>query len=234
MVDLTHRSTKDELMDDPNLDLESLKSTFIEINKVNKVLLGNKITLDAVYRLIQENPKPSYNIVDMGCGDGNMLRILALFLRKKNIKATLIGVDLNKRGLQIAQEHPSDFPEITYMCQDILALDSSVLQCDILLCTLVLHHFSSAQIYTFTQQFTRLSSIAVVINDLRRSRLSHYLFKLFSYLFIKSHVAKHDGLVSVDSAFTKSDLLLYVQKLSHYTHLIKSKYLFRYLWIIYI
>ena len=224
---------KDELMDDPSLDLENLRNAFTDINKINKVLLGNKITLDAVYKLVQKNPQVSYNIVDMGCGDGNMLRILALFLRKKGIKAKLIGIDLSEKGLQIARENSTEFHEITYLCQDILHLDPTDLNCDILLCTLVLHHFSTAQIYTFIHQFAKLSNIATVINDLRRSIVSHYLFKFCRSLFLKSYVAKHDGLLSIDSAFKKSDLFLYINQLQAYTHHISTKFLFRYLWVIY-
>ena len=82
LIDLTNRVAKDELMDDPLLDVEDLKDALLDLNKINKVLLGNKITLDAVHSLIKKNQKESYNIIDMGCGDGNMLRVLAIFLRK--------------------------------------------------------------------------------------------------------------------------------------------------------
>jgi hypothetical protein len=71
-----------------------------------------------------------------------------------------------------------------------------------------------------------------VINDLHRSKVSFFLFKLFSLIFIKTPIAKHDGLVSIKSAFTKLDLVTFSIDMPHVEHDIRWKWAFRYLWII--
>jgi len=69
-------------MDNPNLGVHELKKVFKDINRVNNLLGGSKISLNALWKLIKDCPKESYTILDMGCGDGFMLRKAALFLRK--------------------------------------------------------------------------------------------------------------------------------------------------------
>ena len=228
---LSERNTQAELMDDFATGKEGLRGVFKDINRVNRILGGNHITVCAVLRLMQENPQVIYTIVDMGCGDGCMLRELAQYCQKKGIKTRLIGIDLNEKALQLAVEASTEFPEIEYLCKDITQFDAETLSCDILINTLTMHHFTNNQIEVFLQKFIELGKIGVVINDLHRSSLAYYLFQLFSLIFIKTKIAKIDGLISITKGFVKSDLLTYAKNLPSVTHQIEWKWAFRYVWV---
>ena len=230
-MNFTSRSSQSELMDDANLDTHLLQEIYTDINKVNKVLKGFSLSLKAMARIIEENPRNSYTILDMGCGDGAMLRKVASYFKRKSFELKLIGIDLNAKSIQLAKENSKEYPNILFLEQDILALEANELQCDILLCTLTMHHFDSKAIPTFLNQFANLSRLGVVINDLQRSKVSYYLYKLFSLIFMKTKIAKHDGLVSIKRAFTKSDLIAFSRNLPNIQHEIKWKWAFRYLWI---
>lgn len=231
LIDLTKRSEQPELMDDFREGLQALRIVFDDINRVNAILGGNNITINAVARLIKENPKESYTIVDMGCGDGNMLREVARYCRKKNHAIKLIGIDLNQEALQLASEASKDYPEIEYQHRDILGIQSTDLNCDIVINTLCMHHFLDKDLLTFLKKFNELAGIGVVINDLQRSRWAYYLFKLFSLIFIKTKTAQIDGLISISKGFVKSDLIQYSDRLLLVQHEIKWKWAFRYVWI---
>lgn len=231
LKDLSKRSKEPELMDDFREGLERLRIVFDDINRVNRILGGNNITVNAVAKLINENPKEEYTIIDMGCGDGNMLREVAEYCQKKSIRIKLIGVDLNEEALQLAKERSVEYDEIQYMHHDILKLDPSTLNCDILINTLTMHHIPDEDIMMFLQKFVDLAHIGVVINDLQRSTWAYYLFKLFSVIFIKTNTAKIDGLISISKAFIKSDLITYSKELPTVHHHIKWKWAFRYVWI---
>ncbi|WP_394749069.1 methyltransferase domain-containing protein [Spongiimicrobium salis] len=232
LKNLSQRSTEQELMDDPRVDSATLREVLKDINRSNAMLNGNGITLNALEKLIKGHSKDQYTIVDMGCGDGTMLKEIALLLRHKKINARLIGVDLNEKSIAIAQEHTKAFPEISFLQQDILDLQASDLKCDILVCTLTMHHFKDKEIPIFLGQFVKLASIGVIINDLQRSRIAYYLFKCFSLIFIRTKIAKNDGLVSIMSGFFKSELLAFAKQLPKQKHKIKWKWAFRYVWII--
>jgi len=230
-MDLRYRNTESELMDNPNVTIDTLRLVFNDINKSNRFLGGNSITLGKVSELIKKFPKKQYTIVDMGCGDGETLRKLAIYFRKTTLDVVLIGLDLSDNALCIGQTLSVDFPEIKFLKQDILTLNPLNFKCDILLCTLTMHHFSNEQIPLFLSQFTKLAKIGVIINDLQRSALAYYLFKGFSAIFIKTKIAKHDGLISIKSGFKKQELISFSKTLPHAAHTINWKWAFRFVWV---
>ncbi|MEZ4971203.1 MAG: methyltransferase domain-containing protein [Flavobacteriaceae bacterium] len=226
------RSCTKELMDDPHLDTLSLQRVYADINRVNTVLKGFSLSLRAIEKIMAENPQDSYTIIDVGCGDGSMLGKMAEFYKDKPVNLDLLGVDLNSKSIALAQENFKEYSNIRFLELDILGPEAGELQCDILLCTLTLHHFDSNEIPIFLNQFVKLCRLGIVINDLHRSKLSYHLFRLFSLIFIKTKIAKHDGLVSIKSAFTKLDLINFSIDLPHVEHDICWRWAFRYLWII--
>jgi len=204
-----------------------------DISKVNRFLGGNKITLDAVYELIKRNPeKQHFTFVDVGCGDGTQLRQLALFLRKKQVSFSLIGIDINEKSLEMGRKLSDLYPEIVFQNQNILWLTKETLQCDIILTTLTLHHFTNQEILVFVKQFNELCNIGFIVNDLHRSWLAYYLFKVFSLVFFKSAIAKNDGLVSIQRGFKKKEFYTFSQELKFSKYLVSWKWAFRYLWVV--
>jgi SAM-dependent methyltransferase len=231
MADFSIRNREAEYMDDPEVKQNVLKKVLSDIDRTNRLLKGNRITVRSVGKLIREFPQESYTILDMGCGNGSMLREVVKSGRSMGVKIEAIGIDLSDKGLEIAKSASSDFPEIRYLKQDILALDPDDLNCDILLCTLTMHHFHDENIPVFLEQFTHLTRIGIVINDLQRSPLAYHLFKGFSAIFIRTEIARHDGLISIKSGFTKSELEGFAKNLPSVRHDIEWKWAFRFVWV---
>lgn len=225
------RSTEKEVMDSNVLDKELLKLVFRDINIVNKSLNGFSITLNAIEEMIRYYPQSKYTIMDLGCGDGQILRQVADHYNKSGIKMRLVGLNLNPKALEIARENSKNYPNISYLEKNILTLEGMQPQCDILLCTLTMHHFGSKDISEFQRKIIPLVHLGIIINDLQRSRISYYLFKLYSKIFIKTKIAENDGLISIKSAFTRSDLINFSKAIPRVDHEIRWKWAFRYLWV---
>ncbi len=232
-INLVHRSQEPEIMDGANVGEKALKIALSDISRVNKLLGGNSITIKSVNKLMSyANPNKELRILDIGCGDGKILRVLADLLRKKNINVQLIGVDLNEKSLELARKLSILYPEIEYHTNDILKVNPSELACDIIICTLTLHHFNCKEVKAVIKKAVELASIGVIINDLHRSKMAYYLFKLFSFLFIKGAIAKNDGLISIKRGFKKKELLAYSKELNLRQYHIEWRWAFRYCWII--
>lgn len=231
MADFSNRNRDPELMDGCGVDENTLRKVLNDLNRTNSLLGGNRITVNGVERLILEYHQVSYTILDMGCGNGSMLRQIVKLGKRLGVTIDAIGIDLSEKGLDIAKAASGDFPEIRYLKRDILALAPDDLQCDILLCTLTMHHFYDENIPVFLRQFTKLARIGVVINDLQRSPIAYRLFKGFSAIFIRTKIAKHDGLISIRSGFTKAELERFAKDLPSVEHEIQWKWAFRYLWV---
>jgi 2-polyprenyl-3-methyl-5-hydroxy-6-metoxy-1,4-benzoquinol methylase len=117
-LNTTHRTNESEIMDDFQLEGDELRDA-LDKTKINQ-LLGNKLTLLGVKELIADNPKTAeITIVDVGCGNGDMLRTLADYGLQHNIKFNLIGVDANNFTVKHAINLSKMYPNISHICEDI-------------------------------------------------------------------------------------------------------------------
>ncbi len=233
LVDLTYRSNEEELMDDPDIDNRDLTIALQDISRVNKLLGGNTITVNAVFNQIKNRSKQKeWRVMDLGCGDGEMLRQIADSARKKGVSIKLIGIDNNYRCIAQAKKLSDAYPEISYHNKDILTLTKQDFGCHIIISTLTLHHFKDKEIIKVLQKGIELVSEVIIINDIHRNILTYYLYKLFSFFFINGYIAKNDGLISIKRGFKRKELICFADELKLKRYTLDWKWAFRYRWII--
>lgn len=233
LVDLKYRSDETELMDDPSVPENDLNTALSDISRVNKLLGGNGITINAVLQQIDQNPSTKeWVIMDLGCGDGEILRLLHKRLEKKEIKVRFIGIDINEACLHQAKKLSKTYPAIEFYNKNIFTVSKEDFNCDIILCTLTLHHFRDEEIKKLLKKGLTLVSKVFIINDIHRNTLTYYLFKLFSFFFIKGYIAKNDGLVSIKRGFKRKELLHLAKELQIDAYQLDWKWAFRYRWVI--
>ena len=233
LINTKFRSDKPEIMDDFAMEGEILRDALDKIAKINQLLGGNQLTLCGVQDLIQKIPnKNEITIVDVGCGNGDMLRKLSDYGLQHNLTFRLIGIDANNFTINLAQNLSENYPNISYKCVDVFDEAFAELKYDIVLCTLTLHHFKEDEILRLMTVFNANSKIGIVVNDLHRSALAYRLFQLLCFVFRLNAMSREDGLVSILRGFKKKDLVHFSKKinLTHYT--IQWKWAFRYQWII--
>lgn len=230
-IDTTKRSLEPEIMDDFDFKGEELRITLDDLERVNSLLGGNQISIDGLKKL-NLDPTREISIVDVGCGNGAMLRKIADWGRREKLKLKLTGVDANAHAIKIACHFSQDYPELEFLTQNIFSAEFRNSQFDVLMCTLTLHHFKDSQIPEILHQFYDQSNIAVIINDLQRSVLAYRLFKLFCAVFVQNEIARKDGLISILRGFKEQDINKYMNTIKVDTYSIQWKWAFRYLWII--
>ncbi len=227
------RIDREEIMDHTTIELEPLAAAYRDINRSNELLGGYSATFKTLRKLIATaRSSGPVRILDMGCGDGGMLRYLAERFRKLNITVEFLGLDLNSDALVLARENSREYQEITFGCANILEYHGEALRYDYVLCTLTLHHFSDHDIPRVISVCQSCCDRAVIINDLHRSKTAYYLFKIFSAIFIRSAIAINDGLISIRRAFRKRELQELSKKFPNWEHKIKWHWAYRYIWVI--
>ncbi|SFM66088.1 Methyltransferase domain-containing protein [Chitinophaga sp. YR627] len=232
-VNTQQRTLAPEIMDDFLMEGETLRNTLDQIAYINRILGGNRITLDGVCALMEDvSEGKMITIADIGCGNGDMLRSVAKLARKCNWRVRLIGIDANRFTVDYAGELSAEYPEITYYCMDIMQDGFRNLQYDIALCTLTLHHFEEKQILKLMSLFRRNAALGIVINDLQRSAVAYRLFQVFSWIAGLGKMAKSDGLISILRGFKRKEIEQLSQKLNFNQYTLKWKWAFRYQWII--
>jgi 2-polyprenyl-3-methyl-5-hydroxy-6-metoxy-1,4-benzoquinol methylase len=227
------RTNQSEIMDDFSLEGQELQDALDKIATINQLLGGNRLTLQGLKNLMDNCDKnKEYTIVDIGCGNGDMLRYIANYGVKNGYTFNLIGVDANAFTIQHAQELSQQYPMISYICQDIFDKQFSKLKYNIALCTLTLHHFKEAEIVKLLNIIIRNASIGIVINDLHRSPIAYRLFQAICFVFNLNQMSRIDGLVSILRGFKKNELVVFSEQLNLKKYSLEWKWAFRYQWII--
>lgn len=232
-INTKYRTNQSEIMDDFDMKGEVLRDALDKIAKINQLLGGNKLTLEGVKNILKQNPnQEKITIVDVGCGNGDMLRTLADYAGNNGIKLELIGIDANQFTVDYAQKLSSQYPNISYRCEDVFDKAFEKLHYDIVLCTLTLHHFKEDEIIKLLSVFKTNAKLGIVINDLQRSNISYRLFQGLCFVFGLNDMSREDGLVSILRGFKKLELEQFSKKLQFKNYSIDWKWAFRYQWII--
>ncbi len=232
LINTKYRSTAPEIMDDFELAGETLRDALDKIASINRLLGGNKVTLNGVKKLIANTNQKVIRIIDVGCGNGDMLRALADYGKKNNLNFELKGIDANSFTLNYARKLSVNYTNINYKCTDIFNDLGENEACDIMLCTLTLHHFTNENILKLLQKFMPITKLGLVINDLNRSAVAYYLFTALCFVFRLNKMSKDDGLISILRGFKKTDLINYSKQLQLKNYTINWKWAFRYQWTI--
>jgi 2-polyprenyl-3-methyl-5-hydroxy-6-metoxy-1,4-benzoquinol methylase len=227
------RTQESEVMDDFEMEGEILRDALDKIAKINQWLGGNQLTLQGVKRLLKnQNTIREITLVDIGCGNGDMLRTLAEYGRKNGISLKLIGIDANHFTVNHARQLSALYPNISYSCLDVFQPAFLELQYDIVLCTLTLHHFKEREINKLLSVFQERAKLGIVINDLQRSALAYRLFQIVCFVFRLNDMSRDDGLVSILRGFKKNELIAFSKQQHFKNYTIQWKWAFRYQWII--
>ena len=232
-INTTYRTDEPEIMDDFTLEGKELQEALDKIAKINQLLGGNKLTLQGLKILIKNlDKRKEYTIVDIGCGNGNMLRYIANFGLENKYNFNLIGIDANAFTINHAINLSQNYRNISYKCEDIFNKQFDELKYDIVLCTLTLHHFKENEILELISVFYKNSTIGIIINDLHRSKLAYRLFQVVCLVFNLNKMSREDGLISILRGFKKEEFVTFAKKLGFENYILQWKWAFRYQWII--
>ncbi|HWA33612.1 MAG TPA: methyltransferase domain-containing protein, partial [Cyclobacteriaceae bacterium] len=182
----SNRSAGIEIMDDLNCHGAVVDQTLRELEFINKWLGGNAVTLDAVDQLTKGLEQRAISIADLGCGSGDMLRLLSDWASKKNIKVQLTGIDANPHIIDFAKRRCADHPEIAFEAVDIFSPEFKNKTFDIVVGTLFYHHFESEKLTNFFSDLKHQTRVGIVINDIHRHWLAYYSIRLLTGIFSRS------------------------------------------------
>jgi ubiquinone/menaquinone biosynthesis C-methylase UbiE len=200
------RSFQKEIMDDLEVDGPVLVQTLKELKTINKLLGGNQVTTSALKKITAVFPNRMFTIADIGCGGGDMLRVMADWAKAQKVNCQFIGIDANPNTIAAARDNLADLENVSFQVQNVFEKSFLDQQVDIITCTLFTHHFTEKELIGLFTTFTKKAKVALVINDLHRHPLAFYSIKLLTTLFSKSPMVKNDGPLSVLRSFRKKEI----------------------------
>jgi 2-polyprenyl-3-methyl-5-hydroxy-6-metoxy-1,4-benzoquinol methylase len=208
MPDFTRRANGREIMDDLRVSGSDLHQALRELESINYLLGGNYVTLNALMQFVEgKQTANEIHIADLGCGSGDILKLIRRVLDKKKVNAALTGVDANPNVVRYAIAQTPPACRIHYEALDIFSDEFRERRFDIVTGTLFFHHFSTAQLIQFFKQLKDQVSTGIIINDIHRHWFSYYSIKWLTKVFSRSVMVKHDAPMSVLRAFKRKDLV---------------------------
>jgi SAM-dependent methyltransferase len=204
-LDFGHRSHEKEWLDRDDIDSAELKAVLRDLARFNAAFFGHRPILQWLSQVLRpESSGSAPTILDVGCGYGDLLRAIRRWSNKRNLKPTLLGVDLNPETIRIAREVTDQADQIDFTVTDVFDLPPGQ-RFDIIVSSLVAHHLSDEKLRDFLILLERSSNRGWLIYDLQRSRLLYIFLGVASRLAGLHPMVTNDGQISVLRSLTRKE-----------------------------
>ena len=192
-----------ELMDDPACDPDRLTRTYDWFAVLNPWLARWNAVYASDIRPMLRVDRPT-RILDIGCGGGDLLRLLGSLAARDGFAVSLHGIDPDERAIMhaVGKDSPVD---IDYRTKHSSVLVSEGERFDIVVSNHVLHHLNSGQLRGLLEDSEALSDGLVLHNDIRRDDLAWLSFWPVGWWCRGSFILQ-DGLLSIRRAWHPDDL----------------------------
>lgn len=206
------RSREPELMDGVDYGLAEYLDCLADLRRVNRYLGGYRSLARHLFplisRLVAERPVggPPIRLLDIGTGSADIPKVVVDWGRRNGVPVAFVVVDLNHLAAAEAKSQVRDYPEITVLRANALALPFADRSFDFVLASLFLHHFEDELAADLIRSFSRVAGSSFIINDLRRHPLAWLSIRLLTRIFTRNRLVRNDAVVSVERGFTETDL----------------------------
>lgn len=190
-------------MDDPGVAEKEVVQALNELETINRWLGGYGVILNALKNISHGNQPMS--VMDLGCGGGDTLRVIAKRSAKFKREVMLTGVDWNPLMTRFASEKSLAYPNLSYKTLSIW--DDQLLEekADVTMNSLFCHHFDDEELVKLVSRMYQLATGYVIINDIHRHWLAYYLIKYITAVFSKTFIVRYDAPLSVARSLTRAE-----------------------------
>jgi 2-polyprenyl-3-methyl-5-hydroxy-6-metoxy-1,4-benzoquinol methylase len=212
---LAVRSLEEEQMDAIDLDPADYAGVLKDLARVNTVTRARQPTLrflnavrtkivmarrhDVGARSAERVARVPLKILDVGFGDGDMLRAIARWARHNHVAAELVGIDLNPKSAAIARAATPLDMTIDYRTGDYQDLGDQ--GWDVILSSLVAHHMTSAQLIAFLMFMDQHARLGWMVNDLHRHAFAYHGYPMLARLMGVHPIVRADGQLSIARSY---------------------------------
>ncbi|HEX5182679.1 MAG TPA: methyltransferase domain-containing protein [Allosphingosinicella sp.] len=200
MADLAIRSREDEQMDAADLDPAVYEEVMHGLARINAFTFTAHPTLAFLRRAIGSAKR--FRLMDVGFGDGDILRAVARWARRRGIEAELVGVDLNEKSLRAANAATPPDLGIDFRIGDYRDQAGPF---DFIISSQTTHHMTDEQLLTFIRHMETETRMGWLICDLHRHGFAYWGFPILARLLMVHRIVREDGTLSIARSFRRHD-----------------------------
>jgi ubiquinone/menaquinone biosynthesis C-methylase UbiE len=196
-----------EIIDGPPVPFKEMACCMMDIARVNWLFDGRMLTMIHVKRLLAALPADRLiTVLDVGTGAGDIPRELVRWARRQGRRIRVFALDRDAATLRIAAKLVRDYPEISFLRGDALALPIRPEAVDLTISAMTLHHLEPDAGVQYLAEMDRAARVGFVVNDLVRSRIAHWVVWLITRFITRSAISRHDGPLSVKRSYTPREV----------------------------
>jgi 2-polyprenyl-3-methyl-5-hydroxy-6-metoxy-1,4-benzoquinol methylase len=208
-----------ELLDDPRADPVAVQAELHDIARLNALFGGTRAVVRELESFLERGrretlrdsltvagngERATWTLLDVGTGLGDIPRAAARAARRHGITLRLVGIEVNRAAARLARGAGGTAP-LALVLADGGALPLGPRSVDVVVASQVLHHVPRDVGVRWIAALDRVARRAVVLADLRRSRLAMAGVWAASLGLGMSGVTRRDAVVSLKRGYTKRE-----------------------------
>jgi hypothetical protein len=193
---------RSELMDDPELGLAETERALADLDRITFWAGGLLPIRGALARRLAAGPRRQ-DLLDLGTGSGMVPVSLSATAARAGVRLGVVGCDRKLSHLLYGRRRGNCQLRVVAQADALPFADRTFHWS---LSTLLLHHFGRAANLEVLAEMRRVARLGAVVVDLRRSRLARLLFRPLAAILGMGTVARYDGLVSLEQAWSAGEV----------------------------
>ncbi len=195
-----------ELLDDRQADPALVRESLRHLARSNRWFGGVLAVKAGISRLLGSRRPVELKLLDIGTGEGDIPRALAMWLGRRGIRLNATGVDWHRAAPPLARANG-----VPAAVADAFHLPFADRTFDLVVMSQFAHHFSGEGIIRLCREASRTARLGVIIADLRRTGWAAAAFGLGSRILGFDHYTRVDGITSLQRGFRPADLTAVIE-----------------------
>lgn len=192
-------------MDRPDCDPYLLSNTYSQFARINRLLSGwDKIYRQTLRPLFKKTRK-AYTVLDIGCGGGDIIRMLHSYCKKDGFDVSFTGIDPDRRACHFLSKSVPH-PDIQFLSVTSGYLVNENHTYDVVISNHLMHHLKHEELKSLSSDAVQLARNLVIFSDIERSDVGYASFATIAPLLFRNSYIVKDGLISIRRSFRKNEL----------------------------
>jgi len=189
-----------EILDSDDCPPQEVAASLRDIASINRKFGGVSASRSLIERVSRLTGQKHFSMLEVGAGFGEVPKLVGEQVSPLGISLATTLLDIKRSHLLTGERS---------VVADALALPFPDGAFDLVHCNLFVHHLEPEQVSRFVAEGLRVSRVAVLINDLVRSRIHLSLVRAAAPL-LQSYVSRLDGVASVKRSYVPDEMRKFV------------------------
>lgn len=205
---LSERVCEPEILDRPDLKPEDVLPAYRGLARLHRAANGTRIFLAPLQDYLKRcSSERHIRILDLACGDGNLIRQLYRRLADDYPNVEFFGCDKNAHAI----EHAND-QAVVEGCEGIHFFEADIVEealpggFDVYINSLFLHHLSRPEAVQFMRNMAACAPDRILLSDLLRTHRGALLTAVATYTLSRNSIVHIDGRRSIRAAFSHREV----------------------------